>query len=242
MRAARPSARACSKSSSILLIPRCPSSMAAGPSSRPNHSAAVCDVLVAAAGQVDQDRPASGPSSVRRATQRAGQGMRGLDRGDDALGAAQQLERRHRLVVRDRLVAGRARCRPGRSAPGRRPGSRGRPRWSATRWSGRRRPAAGRSGRRAARRACRPVMVAACRPVVDAVAAGLDADSRTESSSRKPWNRPMALLPPPTQATTSSGSAPSRSRICARASSPMTAWKSRTMAGKGCGPAAVPIR
>ena len=41
----------------------------------------------------------------------------------------------------------------------------------------------------------------------------------------------MALEPPPTQATTASGSRPAISRIWARASSPMTDWKSRTMAG-----------
>ena len=41
----------------------------------------------------------------------------------------------------------------------------------------------------------------------------------------------MALEPPPMQATTASGRRPSASSICARASFPITAWKSRTMAG-----------
>ena len=45
----------------------------------------------------------------------------------------------------------------------------------------------------------------------------------------------MALLPPPTQATIASGSRPGppavASSICARASWPMTLWKSRTMVG-----------
>ena len=46
----------------------------------------------------------------------------------------------------------------------------------------------------------------------------------------------MAFEPPPTQATTASGSRPAASRHCARASAPITAWKSRTIAGYGCGP------
>ena len=41
----------------------------------------------------------------------------------------------------------------------------------------------------------------------------------------------MALLPPPTQATSESGRRPSCARICSRASRPMTDWKSRTMSG-----------
>ena len=53
---------------------------------------------------------------------------------------------------------------------------------------------------------------------------------------------PMALEPPPTQAVTASGSAPVSSSTCARASSPMTRWKSRTITGNGCGPATVPSR
>ena len=51
---------------------------------------------------------------------------------------------------------------------------------------------------------------------------------------------PMAFEPPPTQAATASGSAPVRSSTCWRASSPMIFWKSRTIAGNGCGPATVP--
>ena len=56
----------------------------------------------------------------------------------------------------------------------------------------------------------------------------------------KAWKMPIALDPPPTQAATASGSRPACSWICARASMPMIRWKSRTMIGKGCGPAAVP--
>ncbi len=42
---------------------------------------------------------------------------------------------------------------------------------------------------------------------------------------------PIALEPPPMQAKTESGSRPSAASICARVSSPMTHWKSRTIAG-----------
>ena len=51
---------------------------------------------------------------------------------------------------------------------------------------------------------------------------------------------PIALDPPPTQAATASGNRPAWTRIWARASKPMTRWKSRTINGNGCGPAAVP--
>jgi ribosomal protein L32 len=44
---------------------------------------------------------------------------------------------------------------------------------------------------------------------------------------------PMALDPPPTQAATASGSVPVSSSTWARASSPMTRWKSRTIRGTG---------
>ena len=53
---------------------------------------------------------------------------------------------------------------------------------------------------------------------------------------------PIALEPPPTHAAMPRGSTPYRSRHWARASSPMARVKSRTMLGKGCGPAAVPNR
>ncbi len=50
----------------------------------------------------------------------------------------------------------------------------------------------------------------------------------------------MALEPPPTQASTASGSRPSFSNICALISWEMTAWKSRTMVGNGWGPITEP--
>ena len=44
---------------------------------------------------------------------------------------------------------------------------------------------------------------------LDAVAAGLEADQRARSvSSRNGWKMPIALEPPPTQATTASGRRP----------------------------------
>ena len=59
--------------------------------------------------------------------------------------------------------------------------------------------------------------------------------------SRNSWKMPMALEPPQTQATTATGRRPSTSCSCARVSRPMTAWKSRTMRGKGSGPTTEPI-
>ena len=65
---------------------------------------------------------------------------------------------------------------------------------------------------------------------------------RTARSLMKGQKRPMALEPPPTQATTRSGSRPVSVRDWARASSPITRWKSRTIIGYGCGPMAEPRR
>ena len=52
----------------------------------------------------------------------------------------------------------------------------------------------------------------------------------------------MAFEPPPMQATSVSGRRPSASIIWLRTSSPITHWKSRTIAGYGCGPATVPMQ
>ena len=57
----------------------------------------------------------------------------------------------------------------------------------------------------------------------------------------KPANIPIAFEPPPTQATTASGSAPSASSSCSRASRPITACSSRTISGYGAGPTHEPI-
>ncbi len=58
----------------------------------------------------------------------------------------------------------------------------------------------------------------------------------------KAWKMPMALEPPPTQATTASGSRPVMASTCSRASRPMTRWKSRTISGNGCGPPTEPMQ
>ena len=187
-------------------------------------------------------RPSSAVSSGID-LQRAGQRVRALDRRDDPLGAAEQLERGHRLGVGDRLVASPGRCRAARRAPARRPGSPGRPRSSATRSSARPRPAARRYGRRAARPDEPPVMLAACRPVSTPSPPASKPYSRTSGSGTKAWKMPIALEPPPTQAATASGSRAELSPgDCCRASTPMPRTKSRTIAGNGCGPAAVPSR
>ncbi len=56
------------------------------------------------------------------------------------------------------------------------------------------------------------------------------------------WKTPIALLPPPTQATTASGSRPVIASTCSRASTPMIRWKSRTIIGNGCGPPTLPMQ
>ena len=64
--------------------------------------------------------------------------------------------------------------------------------------------------------------------------------SRTSLSGMNSWNMPMALDPPPTQATTACGRRPFFSKNWARASRLMTVWNPWTSSGKGWGPAAVP--
>ncbi len=170
-------------------------------------------VLVAPAAQIDQDdlvRP-EGPGALDPLDQ----GVGALQGGNDALPAASTAgrppapRRPWRRCSRSGPGRGkrRARARPRRSP--------GRPRPSGCPRSARRRPAGSRScspgtrpagRRRSARHARRGRMPAAAR---------LHArSSRTPGSSRKSKNSPIALLPPPTQAISSSGSRPSRARIC----------------------------
>jgi len=52
---------------------------------------------------------------------------------------------------------------------------------------------------------------------------------------------PIEFDPPPTHASTRSGSRPVRSSSCARASSPILRWRSRTIDGYGAGPTAEPM-
>ena len=64
----------------------------------------------------------------------------------------------------------------------------------------------------------------------------------TPASSTNGANRPAALEPPPTHATSASGRRPVAVWIWFLTSCPITAWKSRTITGYGCGPATEPMR
>ena len=148
------------------------------------------------------------PWQRRRLADDPGHGVRRLERGDDALGAGQQLERLDHLGVGDASGTRPARSTRGTSAPGRRPGSRGRRRSTAPPRPGRTRPASGSCASRARRRARR-----GRRP-------------RRRPARRRPGGRrcrrtrrrcPIAFEPPPTQATTTSGSPPEQRRGTARA-------------------------
>jgi hypothetical protein len=83
---------------------------------------------------------------------------------------------------------------------------------------------------------------APCLPVEMPCPPGSTPTIRTPRSRMKGQKRPIALDPPPTQATMRSGSRPIIRRDCARASSPMIRWKSRTSIGYGCGPITEPSR
>ena len=84
-------------------------------------------------------------------------------------------------------------------------------------------------------------MVAAWSPRASPRPSGSTPMSST-GSSRNPEKMPIALLPPPTQASTTSGRLPVISTNCSRASMPTTFWKSRTMSGNGCGPTTDPMQ
>ena len=167
-------------------------------------------VLVAAAAEADEDVLVRGQAS-RATLHRVVDGVRRLERRDDALAASQRLEAFERLLVVDRDVFGAlARLQPA-SARARRRGSRGRPRCCASPGSGRPRPAAGRCACRGARPAVRrPASPSAC-PLPTPSPPASTPMSRT-GSSRNGWNSPMALLPPPTQAIATSGSLPACSQ------------------------------
>ena len=150
-------------------------------SSRPNHFAAVSTSLSPRPDRFTTmiaPAPSSAPSF-----ERTGDGVRRLDGRDDALGAAQQRERVHRLGVGDRAVLGatdvlelRVLGADARDSPD--------PlRSNAIRWSGRPRPAAGRSTSPGTRPGDPPVKVAACRPVSTPSPAASKPTSRTAGSS-----------------------------------------------------------
>ena len=216
----RPAAR-CARSAR-LRVRRCGDVIAAG---SPSSGRRPCR-----RGRTGSSAP-SGPAATRASRTIHAKRVRALERRDDALGAGQQLERVDHLGVGDRRVLGAPDRRRGTSARDRRPGSRARPRSTGPPAPGRTRPASGSCAcraRRRARRGRRPLRrPARRRPAGCGV-------------STKPLKMPIAFEPPPTHATTTSGSAPSSSRHCARASSPITRWNSRTIHGYGCGPITEP--
>ena len=83
---------------------------------------------------------------------------------------------------------------------------------------------------------------AAWRPVAIPSPPASTPTSDTLASFRNSWKIPIALLPPPTHATSRSGSRPHARSVCSRASRPITDWKSRTIVGYGCGPRTDPRR
>ena len=87
-----------------------------------------------------------------------------------------------------------------------------------------------------------PATVAAWRPVSTPSPPASQPIRATSSSPMKAWKMPIAFEPPPTHAMTASGSRPAAAWICARASTPMTRWKSRTIIGNGCGPMTEPMQ
>jgi len=83
---------------------------------------------------------------------------------------------------------------------------------------------------------------APCLPVLIPWPPGSTPTMRTRRSPMNGQKRPIAFDPPPTQATSRSGSRPMTRRDCTRASSPITRWKSRTSIGYGWGPITEPSK
>ena len=86
-----------------------------------------------------------------------------------------------------------------------------------------------------------PPMRAACSPGRSPRPPASTPIRRGPPVSRNGLKKPMALEPPPTQATRAAGSTPA-SASWACVSRPITDWNSRTMSGKGDGPSAEPSR
>ena len=211
---------------------------ASGSSQRLRHA---LHVLVAAPREVDQDDRAVGGTS-RASRMRVGDRVRRLERRQDAFEPRQRLEALERLGVGDVRVLGAARGRAATRARGRRRRSRARPRSSASARCCPPRPAARTCACPAARRCCRRRSAPRAAPARSARRRPRRRSAARSRSSTKPSKMPIALLPPPTQATTTSGSRPACSSICRRASRPITDWNSRTISGYGCGPSAEPSR
>ena len=83
---------------------------------------------------------------------------------------------------------------------------------------------------------------APCLPLLRPWPPGSTPTMRTRRSWMNGQKSPIALEPPPTQATSRSGRRPMVRRDWARASSPITRWKSRTSIGYGWGPITEPSR
>ncbi len=179
-------------------------------------------------------------SELAAELERAREGVRGLDRGDDALGAAEQAQRLHGRGIRDGPVLG---------AP-----DGGQPRVLG---ADARVVEAGRDRVRLDRLAVLVLQEVAAGAVqyagaalgdgrgvplgVDALAAGLEAvepDLGVVEEGVEDADRVGAAAD--AGRDRASAARPVRSSTCWRASSPMIFWKSRTISGNGCGPATVP--
>ena len=116
------------------------------------------EVLVPATGQPQQDdvvRPGGLDAPAGEQVDHGVDGVRRLERREDALGARQQADPLERLLVGRAQVSRVDRRRTGPRAGARCRDSRARPRSSGPRSPGRPRPGGGRSASRAARPACR---------------------------------------------------------------------------------------
>ena len=126
----------------------------------------------------------------------------------------QRLEAVERLGVGDVGVLGAAHRRAATRARARPPRSRARPRSSASARCCRPRPAGRTCACPAARRRCRRRTARRGGPGAIRSPPASTPISRTPASSMNASKMPMALLPPPTQATTTSGRRPACSSIC----------------------------
>ena len=137
-----------------------------------------------------------------------GDGVRRLERRQDALLARQPLERARARRRRRSTCIRRAPSRAATRARARPPRSRGRRKSNASARCSRRRPAARSCACPAGRRALPPANRAACSPGWMPWPPASTPIRRTDGSAMNASKMPIALLPPPTQATIASGSRP----------------------------------
>ena len=131
--------------------------------------------------------------------------VRRLERRQDALEPRQRLERLAAPRRRWRTRIRRGRARAATHAPGRPPRSPARPKSNASARCSRPRPAARRCACPAARRRCRRQTARRAGRGRSPSPPASTPISRTSRSSMNASNMPMALLPPPTQATMAVG-------------------------------------